>query len=446
MYQKYSQTKDTNGIPILLTVLAPKYPDIILEFIVDYYIDKEYWIIFAQEVREYENVWFNGFLIKGMKDFPDTESFLEMYFAPLQDPRDTFGFTVNALTYVREFADHGKLSEIIDTLGNAGMPSEFGLFEMELWRRIIVAYSERKEYENLYSTGVKFIKYIKERKQIISIIEHTPEIVEGFCIELLNAKQFNLVSKLLIPFTEIAYDEYIRADCSKAYYKLINYQLHYKVHENIITNLKDMLAFLRKHPKDDNIIKYFVDATDEIYQIFIHDYNASLLINLVPIIEQAYDCSKNEKIAEILAILEASRFSIAIMTNNNRLARKSQKRINNLFQAYKNNEDVILSYASVTASMYIEEPKHISEKEIIQFKSWKDTYPERVGILEAYGKILLAKWLHMTNSFDKKNAKSVFKEVENIAKILSEQHETPELLLTTLQIREMGFYLGFYES
>lgn len=323
MYQEYAQRRDEKGAPVILTILAPKYPDIILEFIVDYYIDREYWIIFAHEVRDYENVWFNTFLVRGMEDFPDTEAFTEMYFAPLKDPKDTFGFTIGALSYVRDFAEQGKLPKIIDTLSTAGMSKEFCIYELELWRRIAVVYSERKEYKELYAAGLQFADYIKQRKQISTIIEYVPEIIEGFCTELLNAKQFNLVAKLVKLFDCIAYDGYIRTVCSRAYYYLINNQLHYGSTENVIEHLKGILQHLRKYPKDDDIIGHFVDATDEIREKINRNADTALLNKLVPIVEQAYDCSKNEKIAEVLAISEASRFFGNIVENNRGLARKS---------------------------------------------------------------------------------------------------------------------------
>lgn len=429
--------RDENGAPVLLTILAPEYPDIILEFIVDYYIDMEHCIIFAQEVREYENVWLNTFLVRGMEDFPDTEAFAEMYFAPLKDPKDTFGFTIGALSYVREFAEQGKLPKIIDTLSTAGMSKEFGIYELELWRRIAVVYSERKEYKELYTTGLQFADYIKQRKQVSAIIESLPEIIEGFCTELLKAQQFKLSAKLIKRFDGIAYDGYIATTCSRIYYYLINYQLHYGSTENVIEHLKGILRYLRKYPKDDDIIGHFIDATDEIREKINQNADTALLNKLVPIVEQAYDCNKNEKIAEVLAISEASRFFENIADNNREFVRKSQKRVNDLFRAYGDNGDVILSYASVTAFVYLEEFKHISDKELDQFRSWKDTYPERAGLLEAYGKILLVKWFNLTDVFDEDNAKPVFREVEEIARVLSEQYEMPALFLRTLQIRGM---------
>ncbi|MDD4592685.1 MAG: hypothetical protein PHG06_20005 [Parabacteroides sp.] len=325
------------------------------------------------------------------------------------------------------------------------MSKEFGIYELELWRRIAVVYSERKEYKELYTTGLQFADYIKQRKQMSTIIEYAPEIMEGFCTELLNAQQFNLVAKLVKRFDGIAYDGYIGTVCSRAYYYLINNQLHYGSTENVIAHLQGILPHLRKYPKDDDIIGHFVDATDEIREKINQNADTALLNKLVPIVEQAYDCNKNEKIAEVLAISEASRFFENIVDNNRKLVRKSQKRVNDLFRAYEDNGDVILSYASVTAFVYLEEFKQISDKELDRFKSWKDIYPERAGLLEAYGKILLTKWFNLTDAFDEDNAKPVFREVEEIARVLSEQYETPELLLRTLQIKGMGCYLDFYD-
>ena len=130
--------------------------------------------------------------------------------------------------------------------------------------------------------------------------------------------------------------------------------------------------------------------------------------------------------------------------SNQELVRKSHKRVNNLFRAYKNNEDVILAYATVTAFKYLEERKHISDKELEQFKTWKDTYPDRTGLLEAYAKILLARWFNIVESFEEDKAKTIFKEVEVIAKVLAEQYGMTELLFRTIQIRVMGSYFDFY--
>lgn len=436
--------KDEKGVPILLTILAPEYPDIILEFIVDYYIEKEYWTIFAQEVREYENVFFNTFLIRGMEDFPDTEAFIEMYFAPLKDPKDTFGFVLGALTYVREFAEQGKVPKIIDTLRTAGMSKDFGLYELELWRRIVVVYSERKEHEQLYKTGFQFVDYIKQRKNISTVIENASEIIEGFCTELLKLQQPELCGKLIKHFDDIAYDGYIVTTCAKAYYYLINYQMYHENVNNVMDHLKGLLQYVRKYPKDDDIVKYFVDATDDIREIINRDAITGLLNKLTPIVEQAYDSSKHERIAEVLAVTEVSRFLENILVSNQELTKKSQKRINKLFQSFKDNEDVILSYATVTAFEYLEQRKHISVKELDQFRKWKDTYPKRTGLLEAYGKMLLTRWFNLVDAFEEAKAKTIFQEVEVIAKTLAEQDGMTELLIRTIHIRSIGSFLDFY--
>lgn len=433
--------RDESGAPVLLTILAPKYPDIICEFIVDYYIDREEWLAFAQEVRDYENFWFNTFLVRGMEDFPNTESFKEMYFAPLKDPRDTFGFTIGALSYVREFAEQGNLPRIIETLNSAGMSEDFGIYELELWRRIAIVYSERREYQELFFTGLQFVDYVKRRKQICIIIENLSEIIEIFCTELLKAQQYKLSVKLIKRFDGIAYDGYTAATCSRIYHYLINYQLHYGSTENVIEHLKAILQHLREYPEDDDIAVSFVNATDEIMEIINQNADVTLLNELVPVIEQAYDCSNSEKIAEVLAISEATRFFENTVDNNRSLVKKSRKRVNDLFRVYKDNGDVILSYASITAFIYLEELRYITDKELDQFKSWKDSYPERVGLLEAYGKILLTKWFNLTETFDEDNAKTVFREVESIAGVLAEQYDLPDLLLRIIQIRGTGYHL-----
>jgi hypothetical protein len=130
--------------------------------------------------------------------------------------------------------------------------------------------------------------------------------------------------------------------------------------------------------------------------------------------------------------------------SNQELTKKSQKRINKLFQSFKDNEDVILSYATVTAFEYLEQRKHISVKELDQFRKWKDTYPKRTGLLEAYGKMLLTRWFNLVDAFEEAKAKIIFQEVEVIAKTLAEQDGMTELLIRTIYIRSIGSFLNFY--
>lgn len=437
--------KDENGAPILLTILKPEYPDIILEFIVDYYIDKEHWIVFAQKVRDYENVFFNTFLIRGMEDFPDSEAFIEMYFAPLKDPKDTFGFVIGSIIYAREFAELGKFPDIISTLQSAGMSDAFGLHELELWRRIVIVYGEREEHDQLYSTAFKFIDYIKEREKIPAVVDNNvSEVVEIICAELLRLKQPELCAELIGHFNSIAYNVSIATACCKAYYYLADYELYHGNLKDIRRYLKGILRYVRKYPKDDKIIQCFVDTTDAIREIINRDSVVGMLNDITPIVKQAYVINKNEKIAEVLAITETSRFFENIFVGNCRLAKKSQMSINKLFRYFKDNEDVILSYATVTAFEYLEQGKNVSSKKLNQFRKWKDTYPERKGLLEAYGKMLLARWFNLVHSEKEDKAKPVFQEVETIATTLESQHQMSELLVRTMQIRAIGCYLDFY--
>lgn len=88
------------------------------------------------------------------------------------------------------------------------------------------------------------------------------------------------------------------------------------------------MQHLGKYPKDEDIVKHFVDATDEIREIIDRNANIGLLNKLTPIVEQAYDSCKLEKIAEVLAVIETSGFLWNIAVGNQELIKKSQKCVN----------------------------------------------------------------------------------------------------------------------
>lgn len=68
---------DEKGCPKLLTIIDPEYPDIIKEFLVDYYIPEYEWIGFAQAARLGTVTEFDMFLWHAIEDFPDKNHILQ---------------------------------------------------------------------------------------------------------------------------------------------------------------------------------------------------------------------------------------------------------------------------------------------------------------------------------------------------------------------------------
>ena len=58
-----------------------EYPDIIKEFLVDYYIPKYEWIGFSQAARLGTVTQFDMFLLHAIEDFPDKKSYMEDFTA-----------------------------------------------------------------------------------------------------------------------------------------------------------------------------------------------------------------------------------------------------------------------------------------------------------------------------------------------------------------------------
>jgi hypothetical protein len=58
--------------------------------------------------------------------------------------------------------------------------------------------------------------------------------------------------------------------------------------------------------------------------------------------------------------------------------------------------------------------------------------------------MLLTRWFNLVDSFEEAKAKTIFREVEVIAKTLAEQHGMKELLIRTIHIRSIGSFLDFY--
>lgn len=112
---------DEKGCSKLLTIIAPEYPDIIKEFLVDYYIPKYEWIGFSQAARLGTVTQFDMFLLHAIEDFPDKKSYMEMEFAPLEDERDRFGqwiFVILAAKNLNNFeqiADNLCVSQVVDS-------------------------------------------------------------------------------------------------------------------------------------------------------------------------------------------------------------------------------------------------------------------------------------------------------------------------------------------
>lgn len=168
---------DEKGCPKLLTIIDPEYPDIIKEFLVDYYIPKYEWIGFSQAARLGTVTEFDMFLLHAIEDFPDKKSYMEMEFAPLEDERDRFGQWIFVILAAKNL---NNFEQIADNLCVSQAPEIICAYEMEVWKDIGIVLTDRGELDRLYTLGLRSADYITDRLDNDVVCECIEEVWDAF--------------------------------------------------------------------------------------------------------------------------------------------------------------------------------------------------------------------------------------------------------------------------
>ena len=423
---------DEKGCPKLLTIIDPEYPDIIKEFLVDYYIPKYEWIGFSQAARLGTVTQFDMFLLHAIEDFPDKKSYMEMEFAPLEDERDRFGQWIFVILAAKNL---NNFEQIADNLCVSQAPEIICAYEMEVWKDIGIVLTDRGELDRLYTLGLRSADYITDRLDNDVVCECIEEVWDAFFVGVHNAELTQQTANLMDKYNQIAdkiaENGYIATWCTENYARLMLLWLRRNDYRSAANCWKQMMKFQQRFADDEDILKAIAGAADALYDIYRENQVPGRRRKLLKDMERIFDETHNADVANALAILEANEHTIydppAVFDSNKaEILLSTEERLREIYEAFPNEGKVVLGYSYLVSWNYVtwlDFPRPIDEELIPLFKKWIRKFPEnKLELMEYYSFILFEKWLYMDSLDNISEANKIYYEIKAIADELSKDY------------------------
>ena len=416
----------------LLTIIAPEYPDIIKEFLVDYYIPKYEWIGFSQAARLGTVTQFDMFLLHAIEDFPDKKSYMEMEFAPLEDERDRFGQWIFVILAAKNL---NNFEQIADNLCVSQAPEIICAYEMEVWKDIGIVLTDRGELDRLYTLGLRSADYITDRLDNDVVCECIEEVWDAFFIGVHNAELTQQTANLMDKYNQIAdkiaENGYIATWCTENYARLMLLWLRRNDYRSAANCWKQMMKFQQRFADDEDILKAIAGAADALYDIYRENQVPGRRCKLLKDMERIFDETHNADVANALAILEANEHTIydppaVFDSNKSEILLSTENKLKEIYEVFPNEGKVVLGYSYLVSWNYVtwlDFPRPIDEELIPLFKKWIRKFPEnKLELMEYYSFILFEKWLYMDSLDNISEANKIYYEIKAIADELSKDY------------------------
>lgn len=423
---------DEKGCSKLLTIIAPEYPDIIKEFLVDYYIPKYEWIGFSQAARLGTVTQFDMFLLHAIEDFPDKKSYMEMEFAPLEDERDRFGQWIFVILAAKNL---NNFEQIADNLCVSQAPEIICAYEMEVWKDIGIVLTDRGELDRLYTLGLRSADYITDRLDNDVVCECIEEVWDAFFIGVHNAELTQQTANLMDKYNQIAdkiaENGYIATWCTENYARLMLLWLRRNDYRSAANCWKQMMKFQQRFADDEDILKAIAGAADALYDIYRENQVPGRRCKLLKDMERIFDETHNADVANALAILEANEHTIydppaVFDSNKSEILLSTENKLKEIYEVFPNEGKVVLGYSYLVSWNYVtwlDFPRPIDEELIPLFKKWIRKFPEnKLELMEYYSFILFEKWLYMDSLDNISEANKIYYEIKAIADELSKDY------------------------
>lgn len=399
----HGEAEDTGRPPKLFYILEPVYPDLIREFIVDYYLDEKEWLGFTKTARDISTLEFGFFLTKAIADFPDKPSFRHMMMIPPVHDNDLFEYYVGLLGHTEEISDW---EAVINILCQSSVSEPFGLWELELWKRASIILERQKDYEHLLSYGLRFADYLSVRMEIPQIAEFAPEVMEAWTVGLHNAEMVDKLTKLADRFDEIAdqqkEDCYLATACAESRERLLILHLRAGDRRGARRDYERIVEYSKRFPYDEDTAVCLANATENLVQGLIDQELPGRVRSAVGLLEETHFHVTHTDVAEKLSIVLANEYFMHFRledAGSPSTMEYCRSKIDELFALYPEAKSVVNAYASIQANDYmcLKEPCD-SRESYERFRRWKDRWPDSIEFAEYYGRALFARCMFLART------------------------------------------------
>lgn len=434
--EELQEKQDASYQPKVFLLIRPVYPDIIREFIADYYTDETEWTNFARLARSISVLEFGRFLTKAMDDFPEEESFQKMALTKPEAPTDMFEMYFTFLTSPVLLTKHPN--EIAKVLQESSVTDELALFEMETWNRLILANYYQNQYDQAVACGFSFIDYVKKRYKISEVEGGFSDVINNFCGIVFEKRNKDLYSKLT-DYTDQFYeavnsignkDKDILAEiatvCSENHFHLAMLKEQKDGSYGVKKDWDKAVMYYELYPEDADIA-HAVAELSEIYMRFLT--KKKLFKRAGKLTKQMEKVSKSVPDDETVGKYAICLSNIYGMNSigmkecspdaSNESIYEALGILEELFKKYPDNQDVAKSYGVAKSDSYFDKSSdelNLTDEQIRWYREQFEQHKDDVELAESYARILGLQAEKVFQSGDEKRAYDILNEMRRIGR------------------------------
>lgn len=455
------QKNDEDDGPAVYYLIEPVYPDIIREFIVDYYVDESEWKLFACLARHVSLFTFGTFLTLAMEDFPDEPSFQEMALTKPEDSDDLlemfFTFLISRTLLSRHSEQVAKI--LLDTeCTDVNAP-----YEMEVWRRMAFVLHEENRIDDLYKCSESYFEFVNKYKEHDGVLIGFPTVTEDM-LSLFFEKRDLEKTKSVVQHADEFYDNLKKNDaniatiCAESHWHLADLKDFKDGGFGVRRDWNKVSEYYDSYPDDEDIANALAETT----RIYLRSLTDKGLIKKVSQVADKMEAVskqvKNEKTVGTYAICLSDVYGInsTEMKKGNPDASwtaedEALDKLEKLIKKYPDNADVAMSYGVAKSDRYLDRPSaeaQLTESDVAWYRGWFEKYKDNVEFAESYARILsiMAEKYHKAGDINK--AKATLNEIRKLSREVdfSEYHGEDENVFAEMAdqveaIMELGDYL-----
>lgn len=422
------RTQKEKMLPDHAWLMEPCFPDVINEYIVDYVVNVRDAERFAKLVKSNSVMGFAKFISLALDDWPESDVFQKIAITPPNEELNDSEYYLGLMSRISAIKDIAAVEDVL-----LEREPIFQRYELELWRRIAIVLTDRGDIRRLYNSGLKYIRFLKEISEKVTIRDEAVDAIEAYCVGLHNAEavdEYGAFLKKCGELTQLLADnKRIAVICCQNYGRLMHLRLYKNVNAEIQEEWNAIVEILKQCNYDEDVYKNVLDAVEEYFRTLVQRKKEDKLFELERFMAQVYEENGRCEAAEVAAFCLANLYNSG---GHRKITPDEYETIKKYLQKFP--ESMHIRAAFIIASEAIYSPsaeyKRVPDKIINKAKQWSEQYPKKIEFQEAYFGLLFSRLKYAQAQDMRNEQRRVYREMKTVAERAnySEYNESNQLM------------------
>lgn len=371
---------------------------------------------------------FAKFISLALDDWPESDVFQKIAITPPDEELNDSEYYLGLMSRISAIKDIAAVEDVL-----LEREPIFQRYELELWRRIAIVLTDRGDIRRLYNSGLKYIRFLKEISEKVTIRDEAVDAIEAYCVGLHNAEavdEYGAFLKKCGELTQLLADnKRIAVICCQNYGRLMHLRLYKNVNAEIQEEWNAIVEILKQCNYDEDVYKNVLDAVEEYFRTLVQRKKEDKLFELERFMAQVYEENGRCEAAEVAAFCLANLYNSG---GHRKITPDEYETIKKYLQKFP--ESMHIRAAFIIASEAIYSPsaeyKRVPDKIINKAKQWSEQYPKKIEFQEAYFGLLFSRLKYAQAQDMRNEQRRVYRETKTVAERAnySEYNESNQLM------------------